>query len=955
MKKMLFTVLAALTLSGAMAQEAFPDIPAGHWASEAVSRIADLGIVIGFPDGTFRGNESFTRYQAALVVSRLLDVIQQNMDAMKAMSDADIASLRNALQELASDVAAQGVRLSAVEGQVAALGDDVAANSARLDALEGMDMSGLDPAVLQDLLNQIAAARTAADTAAAQAAAAEALALAADARSRQNADAIRDINDLLALLNDAIANAGGTPVDLSGVQGQIDRNTSDIANLREFVILLRRDQVALRDRVAALEAADTDQNARLDDLEGRVTSLEETQVTFSGTLALEYNVRRISGAEVPFDVDRLWGLNNERVLGAMMFAEEGASPFSTGDNDYDGDGGRDEVGERAQDITDIDNTPGNLSPSLTLNFGFNVDRMGIGPFNEFQGVITLDLKKAYNLDSNTSGSKTFSGYVFNVTDLKTFVGIGEFPLTFQFGENPAAIFTPYIFDAAYMGVGFVANVGTPDFLAFLQPELTIAGGRVTDYALSADLNGDGTSETFKFPDAYYRGIRGTLTPLSEGFFTATGGFSFAQMSSNAGENADAANDNQEVTVYGVDGTIGVSIIDISFGYANSNGQVTATYDDAKDLNGDGVLNETRSVGVDASLFYAIADVNTDSIPLLDNLSVNYRTIPDGWFGINSDADYVFDVDQTGFKVSAGLQLFFVVVDGYFDSYSTVKNGDVSSFGVSAGVEVFRAVEVFGFYENTTVDGKLVLEVGKAERDNNGYVTGFGFGVRQDGTADNALLPGLTFEVRYTIGNAEFALTSLDLNAEYIFDLGFLTLSPYVAYGSNIRQDVNDTVFNDDTTTLRVGTGLETQPIDIFLQPSFAAVVNYRNTMHSDVGANGVQQPNYTANELQFSVGVTLNEFLFNNSLFTARYGYWTGENVNNDLVPPALDANGNPVDTATNISGRDMPGTGVQTTSGYELMWQYYGLEFSYGGYLNTNDGEATGGQAFKIRYEVDF
>ncbi|HZW99235.1 MAG TPA: S-layer homology domain-containing protein, partial [Trueperaceae bacterium] len=70
MKKLLVTLLAAVFLSGAFAQSSFPDIPANHWAGDAVDRIADLGIVIGFPDGTFRGNEAFTRYQAALVVSR---------------------------------------------------------------------------------------------------------------------------------------------------------------------------------------------------------------------------------------------------------------------------------------------------------------------------------------------------------------------------------------------------------------------------------------------------------------------------------------------------------------------------------------------------------------------------------------------------------------------------------------------------------------------------------------------------------------------------------------------------------------------------------------------------------------------------------------------------------------------------------------------------------------------
>ena len=940
MKKLLFTLLAASALTGAMAQEAFPDIPAGHWASEAVSRIADLGIVIGFPDGTFRGNESFTRYQAALVVSRLLDVVQQNMDAMKALTDADIASLRNALQELASDVAAQGVRLSAVEGQVASLSDNVASNSARLDALEGMDMSGLDPAVLQDLLNQIAAARTAADTAAAQAAAAQALAQAADARSRQNEAAIQDINDLLQLLNDAIANAGGTPVDLTGVQGQIDRNTSDIANLREFVILLRRDQVAMRDRIAALEASDSDQNARLDDLEGRVTTLEQNQITFSGVLALEYNVSRLSGAEVPFDVDRVWGLNNTVALSAMGFAQEGLSPFSTGVSDYNNNGDTDETGERAQDRADISSVAGNLSPSLTLNFGFSANRVGIGPLNQFEGAITLDLKKAYNLNANSSGSALFDGYVFNITSLKTFADIGAFPLTFQFGQDPEAVFTPYVFSSDYLGVGFAATVGTPDFLAFLNPELIVAGGRVTDAKIGIDINADGLAENFVFPNAYYRGIRGTLTPLSEGFLRLTGGVSFAQVSTNASENANVNNDNEELTIYGVDGTVGVSILDVNFEYAKSSGSLTAQFDDPKDLNNNGNTTETTTVGTDASLFYAVATVDTDSIPLLDSLTVNYRSIPTNWYGLRDNADYVFDRDQTGFKASAGLELFFVVVTGYYDSYTTTNNGNVNSFGATAGVEVFRAIEVFGFYENTTVNGVQVPNVGLAQRDANGYGTGFGVGLRQDGTAENALLPGVDFEIRYFIRNTGVSLSGFQANFMYTFDLGFLTLTPYIDYGSNIFKN---NALDERSTTLKAGTGLVTQPLDIFLKPSLTAVVNYRNTDH-------LAPTVYTSTELQYSVGITLNEFLFANSLFSARYGSYSGTNVNNTIIAP-----GNTSDTATNISGNDAAGTGTQTTTGYELLWQYYGLEFSYGGYLNDNAGVATGGQAFKIRYEINF
>src|SRR5690606_40004857 len=75
---------------------------------------------------------------------------------------------------------------------------------------------------------------------------------------------------------------GGAPVDLAGVNGAIERNRSDIANIREFVILLRRDQVALRDRVSALEASDAEQSAAIASLEERVTALEENPLGISG-------------------------------------------------------------------------------------------------------------------------------------------------------------------------------------------------------------------------------------------------------------------------------------------------------------------------------------------------------------------------------------------------------------------------------------------------------------------------------------------------------------------------------------------------------------------------------------------------------------------------------------------------------------------------------------------------
>ncbi len=50
-------------------------VPFDHWAYDAVQRLVDEGVIIGYPDGTFRGNRAMTRYEFAMAISRLLDVI----------------------------------------------------------------------------------------------------------------------------------------------------------------------------------------------------------------------------------------------------------------------------------------------------------------------------------------------------------------------------------------------------------------------------------------------------------------------------------------------------------------------------------------------------------------------------------------------------------------------------------------------------------------------------------------------------------------------------------------------------------------------------------------------------------------------------------------------------------------------------------------------------------------
>lgn len=50
----------------------FPDVPKGHWAYDFVKDLSDKGYLVGYPDGTFKGDKSMTRYEFATAVYRAL-------------------------------------------------------------------------------------------------------------------------------------------------------------------------------------------------------------------------------------------------------------------------------------------------------------------------------------------------------------------------------------------------------------------------------------------------------------------------------------------------------------------------------------------------------------------------------------------------------------------------------------------------------------------------------------------------------------------------------------------------------------------------------------------------------------------------------------------------------------------------------------------------------------------
>lgn len=65
------------------AEGMFPDVPENHWAYEAVKDLKDRGYVTGYPDGTFKGDRTMTRYEFAQLVHNALQAGAPDSEAVK--------------------------------------------------------------------------------------------------------------------------------------------------------------------------------------------------------------------------------------------------------------------------------------------------------------------------------------------------------------------------------------------------------------------------------------------------------------------------------------------------------------------------------------------------------------------------------------------------------------------------------------------------------------------------------------------------------------------------------------------------------------------------------------------------------------------------------------------------------------------------------------------------------
>lgn len=79
MKKLVILLCVVGVVAASMAYAApdpTRDVPLRHWAYDAVQKLVDAGVIIGYPDDTFKGDRAMTRYEFAAAVARLVDNIQ---------------------------------------------------------------------------------------------------------------------------------------------------------------------------------------------------------------------------------------------------------------------------------------------------------------------------------------------------------------------------------------------------------------------------------------------------------------------------------------------------------------------------------------------------------------------------------------------------------------------------------------------------------------------------------------------------------------------------------------------------------------------------------------------------------------------------------------------------------------------------------------------------------------
>ena len=141
MKKASLFASAAMILATAAIASAnpFADVPFSHWAYDAINSLSSKDIIQGFPNGTFKGNQNVTRYQLAMVVAKLVANAEQ---CGGNVAKSDLQTLEKLTVEFADELALLGVKVTALEDDMAVVKEDVAGLKKDVDGIKSYMANG---------------------------------------------------------------------------------------------------------------------------------------------------------------------------------------------------------------------------------------------------------------------------------------------------------------------------------------------------------------------------------------------------------------------------------------------------------------------------------------------------------------------------------------------------------------------------------------------------------------------------------------------------------------------------------------------------------------------------------------------------------------------------------------------------------------------------------------------
>ncbi|MBV5260911.1 S-layer protein [Synechococcus moorigangaii CMS01] len=109
------------------------DVSPSDWAFDALRNLVEnYNCIVGYPDGTFRGNRPLSRYEFAAGLNACLQQIERMIGEGGGVTQEDLAALRRLVNEFEAELATLGARVDDLDGRVEFLEDNQFSTTTKL-------------------------------------------------------------------------------------------------------------------------------------------------------------------------------------------------------------------------------------------------------------------------------------------------------------------------------------------------------------------------------------------------------------------------------------------------------------------------------------------------------------------------------------------------------------------------------------------------------------------------------------------------------------------------------------------------------------------------------------------------------------------------------------------------------------------------------------------------------